>query len=86
MYKSSYGNLKGSATYIDTQLLEIRGGGGPWGFGQILGGGPLFLPSSCFIAFLCDNFSELTTPPPYVHLWKHMTIFFFLSGGQEIDN
>jgi hypothetical protein len=51
------------------------GGGGPWGFGQslfreVLGivkkstGGPLFSSFLCFIAFLCDNFSDLTPSPP----------------------
>jgi hypothetical protein len=43
--------------------------GGPWGFGQILsrgylglsenlGGEGTFLSFLCFIAFLCDNFSD----------------------------
>ncbi len=53
---------------IDAQQLEIRGGGvlvfwvssfegGTWGCHKRF-------PFLCFIAFLCDNFSGLTTLPP----------------------
>ncbi len=61
---------------IFVQLLEIHGEIGPWGFGQILlRGGTLgcqkirVSPFSCFIAFLCYNFSDLT-PSPCVHLFS----------------
>jgi hypothetical protein len=48
--------------------IVVRNPGDPWGFGQILLGVYLGLPEnlggvpffSFFIAFLCDNFSDLT--------------------------
>jgi hypothetical protein len=67
-----------------------RGGGGSLGFGQILlgvylelsenqGGVPFF---RFFIAFLCDNFSDLTPPrPPCAKIRfesvVHLTFFQF---------
>ncbi len=46
------------------------GGGGPWGFGKILLKEVLEsvrksrgAPFSYFIAFLCDNFADITPPP-----------------------
>jgi hypothetical protein len=62
--------------------------GGLWGFGQnlfrgVLGvvkksRGPIFCLFSCFIAFLCDNFWDLTPappPPPCVHLYVELDRF-----------
>ncbi len=61
-------NLKGSETYIDAQLLEIRGGGagGPWGFGQILGGGGFhfFAFFVIYCIFMLQFFGSYHPPPP----------------------
>jgi hypothetical protein len=58
--------------HIDAQKMEIQGEGGSLGFWpNSLEGVSLRLsenlgvsPFSCFIAFLCDNFSDLTPSPP----------------------